>query len=76
MVDEVPIEGRATPKDYQVVDTSNPANPAVLYNAKLVNSVLTRDETGTTFLLGSDGLTIIRQPRLEEEYQAEQRASN
>jgi hypothetical protein len=75
MVDEVRMEGRATPRNYQVVDTSNPSNPAVLYTAKLVNCTLTRKETGTTFLLGSDGLTIIRQPQVEQEYQLAQRAS-
>jgi hypothetical protein len=32
----------------------------------------TRDETGTTFLLGSEGLTIIRGPRVEEEYEIHQ----
>jgi len=32
----------------------------------------TNDETGTTFLLGSDGLTVVRRPRVEQEYKAQQ----
>jgi hypothetical protein len=63
-------------RDYQIVDASNAANPVLLYTANLVTRTITRDETGTTFLLGQNGLTIIRRPRVEAEYQAEQRASN
>jgi hypothetical protein len=58
-------------RDYQVVDASNAANPVLLYTANLVTRPITRDETGTTFLLGPNGLTVIRRPRVEEEYQAE-----
>jgi hypothetical protein len=76
MVDEARVEGQPAPRDYQVVDTSNPANPTLLYTAKLVGSIITRNETGTTFLLGLDGLTIIRQPRVEERYQEEQSYTN
>lgn len=62
--------------DYRVIDTSQPASPIVLYTARLVTASITRGETGTTFLLGVDGLTIIRHPQMEDEYAAEQRASN
>ena len=58
-------------RDPQIVDASNPANPVLLYSADLVTRPITRDETGTTFLLGQNGLTIIRRPRVEQEYQAE-----
>jgi hypothetical protein len=71
-----PMDTANVSRDYQVVDASNAANPVLLYTANLVTRTITRDETGTTFLLGQNGLTIIRRPRVEEEYQAEQRASN
>jgi hypothetical protein len=50
-----------------VVGSFNPANPVLLDTVRLVTDKTTRDETGTTFLLGSEGLTIIRRPRVEEE---------
>jgi hypothetical protein len=58
-------------RDYQIVDASNATNPVLLYTADRVTRTITRDETGTTFLLGQNGLTIIRRPRVEEEYQAQ-----
>jgi hypothetical protein len=63
-------------RDYQVVDASNVANPVLLYTANRVTRTITRNATGTTFLLGQDGLTVIRRPRVEQEYQAEQRATS
>jgi hypothetical protein len=63
-------------QDYQIVDASNVANPVLLYTANLVTRTITRDETGTTFLLGQNGLTVIRRPRVEQEYQAEQVSEN
>lgn len=59
-------------RGYKIVDASNAANPVLLYSADLVTRTITRDETGTTFLLGQNGLTVIRRPRVEQEYQAEQ----
>ncbi len=74
MVNDIRLTSQAAPRDYHVVDTTNPASPFLLYTAKQVNSILTRNATGTTFLLGSDGLTIIRRPRIEDKYWLEQRA--
>jgi hypothetical protein len=62
---------RAVPRDFQVIDISSPENPVLLTTVKQVKHRLRKDDTGTTFLLGSDGLTVIRRPRIEEEYQAE-----
>jgi hypothetical protein len=59
-------------RDYKIVDASNATNPVLLDSADLVTRTITRDETGTTFLLGQNGLTVIRRPRVEQEYQAEQ----
>lgn len=76
MTSELQMDRQAASRDYQVIDASNPVNPSVLYTAKLVNDMASRAETGTTFLLGSDGLTIIRRPSVEDEYLRAQRATN
>ncbi len=57
-----------TPQDFQVVDVSSPSAPALLTTIKQVDDRVMNDQTGTTFLLGSEGLTVIRQPRVEEDY--------
>lgn len=72
VTNNAPMNAARVSRDYQIVDASNPANPVLLYTADLVTRTITRDETGTTFLLGQNGLTIIRRPRVEMEYQAEQ----
>ncbi len=63
-------------QDYTVVDVNKKTNPSVLYTAKLVKASIAREETGTLFLLGSEGLTIIRHPEVEQEYEFQQRAQN
>ena len=65
------VNSASVSRDYQIVDASNAANPVLLYTANLVTRTITREETGTTFLLGQNGLTVIRRPHVEEEYQAE-----
>ncbi|GAC1435916.1 MAG: hypothetical protein NVS1B11_24640 [Terriglobales bacterium] len=57
----------AVPRDYQIVDTSAPSDPVLLATVKQVKHKLVNRDTGTTFLLGSEGLTIIRRPGVEEE---------
>jgi hypothetical protein len=74
MVNERRVVGGMAPSDYQVVDASTPAEPVLLDTVKMVTNQVTREETGTTFLLGADGLTIIRRPRVEREYQIKQAA--
>ncbi len=66
-----PLDIQHNARDYQVVDTSNPIDPTLLYTARQVSATLTCEETGTTFLLGSEGLTIIRRPQVEEKYRSE-----
>ena len=68
----VRLDTPITARDYQVVDTSNPADPRLMYTAKLVTHRATREETGTTFLLGSEGLTVIRRLHAEEAYKIQQ----
>ena len=57
---------------YQVVDLSNPTKPATLSTIDGVTERLERQDTGTLFLLGSNGLTVVRRPRVEEEYEIHQ----
>jgi hypothetical protein len=63
---------RATPRDYQVVDLSSPSEPTLLVTVAQVKHRLVKEDTGTTFLLGSEGLTVIRRPRVEVEYKLHQ----
>ena len=46
--------------------------PTQLVTVKDVKHRVTNDETGTTFLLGSDGLTVVRRLPVEEEYKVNQ----
>jgi hypothetical protein len=55
-----------------LVDVSNPAHPTPVATIKQVNHKVVNEETGTTYLLGSDGLTVIRRPRVEEDHRIEQ----
>jgi len=61
----------AVARDYQVVDISV-AEPAGLITVKDVKHRVTNDETGTTFLLGSNGLTVVRRLDVENDYKVHQ----
>lgn len=52
---------------YQVVDISNPCQPVVLASIEGVLQRLDKPDTGTVFLLGNAGLTVIRNLKLEED---------
>jgi hypothetical protein len=60
----------------EVIDVSNPAKPKSLVAIHGLKQRLERQDTGTLFLLGSDGLTVIRRPSIEEEYQYESTYTN
>lgn len=62
----------AVAREFQVIDISS-ANPTPLATVKDVKHRVTNDETGTTFLLGSDGLTVVRRLDVEAEHEVEQR---
>lgn len=57
---------------YQIVDVSNSDKPATLATIEGVQERLERRDTGTVFLLGSNGLTVVRNPQLEEENEIHQ----
>jgi hypothetical protein len=64
------------PKEYRVVDLSNPLNPRLIDVVTDVQTVVQKDDTGTTFLLGANGLTVIRQPAIERQEELESRYAN
>jgi len=76
LIDEQPLTTPPVPRDYQVYDASNPANPALLATVRQVTYTAAREETGTTFLLGADGLTVLRRPRVEAAYKANESYTN
>jgi hypothetical protein len=61
----------AVARDYHVIDIAASV-PTQLATVKDVKHRTTNDETGTTFLLGSDGLTVVRRLPVEEEYKMNQ----
>ena len=63
-------------REYKVVDTANPAQPMLLARVLDVQQRLAKNDTGTLFLLNKDGVTIIRQPRVEQEHKASAQPSN
>ena len=54
--------------DYEVVDTAAVGQPEHVTTVKQVKQQVVNDDTGTTFLLNSDGLTVIRRTDAEEAY--------
>ena len=59
---------RTTARDYEVIDTSSPTEPVLLTTVAQVTHKVVNRETGTTFLLGADGLTVIRRISVERDY--------
>lgn len=63
---------RAVPRDFQVVDISTPDSPALLTTVKQVKHQVSNNDMGTTFLLGSEGLTVVRRISVENDYNTHQ----
>jgi len=61
----------AAARDYQVIDIAA-SDPTQLATVKDVKHRVTNDETGTTFLLGSNGLTVVRRLSIENDYKVHQ----
>jgi hypothetical protein len=72
MIDEPYNYIRAVPRDYQVIDISSPSDPHLLTTVKAVKDQVVDQDTGTTFLLGSQGLTVIRRLNVENDYKNNQ----
>ena len=62
----------ANAHNYQIFATVYSREPEPVYEVKQVRHEITNDETGTTFLLGADGLYVIRRPAVEEEHEIHQ----
>jgi hypothetical protein len=54
--------------DYYVVDTANPGSPILQTIIRKVQQEIEENDTGTIFFLGEDGLTVLRHPYVEREY--------
>ena len=61
----------AASRDYQVVDIAASV-PVQLATVKDVRHRATNNQTGTTFLLGSHGLTVVRRLNVESDYKIHQ----
>ena len=61
----------AVGRNYQVIDISASV-PAQLATVDDVRHQVTNDETGTTFLLGPNGLTVVRRLNVENDYKEQQ----
>jgi hypothetical protein len=68
MINEPYNYTRAVPRDYQVIDISSPSDPLLLTTVKEVRHQVANGDTGTTFLLGRDGLTVVRRLSVENDY--------
>jgi hypothetical protein len=51
-----------------VIDISSPSDPLLLTTVKEVKHQVVNGDTGTTFLLGRDGLTVVRRLSVESDY--------
>jgi len=77
LMTSLPLPGCGeAPRDYRIVDLSNLREPRILDTVKNVQKTQVRRETGTTFLLGENGLTVIRRPNQEAIYLAESTYTN
>jgi hypothetical protein len=54
-------------RTYDVMDTSHPGTPGLLASVPGVKRRLTKEDTGTLFLLADNGVTVVRNLRAEEE---------
>ena len=68
---EVPIHTLNVAQTFEVVDTTNPSRPGLLTSVSDVKERLSKEDTGTLFLLNNDGVTVVRQLPVEEEHQME-----
>jgi hypothetical protein len=65
MANETNGWGARVAQDYSIVDASNPGTPQLLGTVKHVKTEIANESMGTTYLLGEDGLTVVRRPAVE-----------
>jgi hypothetical protein len=65
----------AVARNYEVVDIAA-SDPTQLATVKDVKHRVTNAETGTTFLLGSNGLTVVRRLSIENAYKVHKMQGN
>jgi len=65
MANETKDPGMGITRDYSIVDTSNPGAPRLLETVRHVKREIVNESMGTTYLLGEDGLTVVRRPAVE-----------
>jgi hypothetical protein len=65
MANETKDPGMRVARDYSIVDTSNPGAPRLLDTVRHVKKEIVNESMGTTYLLGEDGLTVVRRPAVE-----------
>jgi len=65
MANETKFAGVPVARDYSIVDTSDAGAPRLLDTVKLVKKEIVNESMGTTYLLGEDGLTVVRRPSVE-----------
>lgn len=58
---------RPPARDYQVVDTASEPEYHSVFDVKQVHAEVSKADTGTTFLLGDDGLYMVRRPAAESD---------
>jgi hypothetical protein len=58
---------RPPARDYQVVDIASEAEYLSVFDVKQVHAEVSKADTGTTFLLGDDGLYMVRRPAAESD---------
>lgn len=74
--DEPALEGEMSPHDYKIINASNPGSPNLVATIRSVREKVENPETGTLFLLGEDGLTVVRHPHIEDEHRALENIGN
>jgi len=65
MANDTKGSGVRVAQDYSIVDASNPGAPQLLGTVKHVKTEIANESMGTTYLLGEDGLTVVRRPAVE-----------
>jgi hypothetical protein len=63
-------------QDYRIVDSSNPTDPKLLDTVEKVQQEIANDQMGTTFLLGAEGLTVVRRPVVERDHRFDETYTN